>query len=92
MHFNSCVQRDARKLKGIDHVKSKDPYNMKEIVMPLHEYINYPIARDLVHNGATFQVFVFLNHTACCTYLFPYVYIQYTLLFFLMVWLNRLQD
>lgn len=24
--------------------------------MPLHEYINNPIARDIIHNGATFQV------------------------------------
>lgn len=24
--------------------------------MPLHEYINDPIARDIIHNGATFQV------------------------------------
>lgn len=33
-----------------------DPYNMEEIVMPLHEYIYDPIALDIVHNGATFQV------------------------------------
>lgn len=38
------------------HVKSKDPYNMEEIVMPLHKYIADPIAQDIVHNGATFQV------------------------------------
>lgn len=24
--------------------------------MPLHDYINHPVALDLVHNGATFQV------------------------------------
>lgn len=29
---------------------------MEEIVMPLHKYIEDPIAQDIVHNGATFQV------------------------------------
>lgn len=24
--------------------------------MPLHEYINNPIAQDIIHNGATLQV------------------------------------
>lgn len=33
-----------------------DPYNMGDVVMPLHEYINDPIAQDIIHNGATFQV------------------------------------
>ena len=33
-----------------------DPYVMPEIVMPLQEYIENPIAHDLIHNGATFQV------------------------------------
>ncbi|KAL4555945.1 hypothetical protein LXL04_038579 [Taraxacum kok-saghyz] len=32
-----------------------DSYNMDDIVMPLHEYINHPIAMDIVHNGATFR-------------------------------------
>lgn len=35
---------------------SSDPYDMSEIAMPLHEYIHDPIAHDIVHNGATFQV------------------------------------
>lgn len=43
---------------GSNDVKSNDPYNMEEMAMPLHEYINDPIARDIVHNGATFQVLV----------------------------------
>lgn len=48
-------QRDARGLQGLDS-GSNDPYNMEDMVMPLHEYINDPIARDIIHNGATFQV------------------------------------
>lgn len=54
--FHFCGQRDARKLRGIDHIESKDPYNMQEMAMPLDKYINDPVAHDIVHNGATFQV------------------------------------
>ncbi|CAI0397877.1 unnamed protein product [Linum tenue] len=48
-------RRDARKLRGSDRIESNNPYSMQEIVMPLLQYINDPIARDIVHNGATFQ-------------------------------------
>ncbi|XP_065867807.1 protein-tyrosine sulfotransferase [Euphorbia lathyris] len=56
-------RRDAMKLIGSNHVKSKIPYNMEEIVMPLHEYINDPIAHDVIHNGATFQVAGLTNNS-----------------------------
>ncbi|XP_037493249.1 protein-tyrosine sulfotransferase isoform X2 [Jatropha curcas] len=56
-------RRDARKLRGSNHVKSKDPYNMEEMVMPLHEYISDPIAHDIIHNGATFQVAGLTNNS-----------------------------
>lgn len=52
-YFNG--QRDAR--KGRNPVSSNDSYDMESVVMPLHEYINDPIAKDIIHNGATFQVF-----------------------------------
>lgn len=32
-----------------------DPYN-NSLVMPLHEWIEHPIAEELLHNGATLQV------------------------------------
>ena len=52
-----CIgQRDARRHSGPTYIRSNDSYNMEEIVMPLQEYINDPIARDIIHNGATFQV------------------------------------
>ncbi|XP_050213527.1 protein-tyrosine sulfotransferase [Mercurialis annua] len=63
MREDVFARRDARKLKGINHVKNKDPYNMEEIVMPLHEYINDPIAHDIIHNGATFQVAGLTNNS-----------------------------
>lgn len=50
------LQRDARKHNGAAPTDSSDPYNMEDIVMPLRDYITHPIARDIIHNGATFQV------------------------------------
>jgi len=32
-----------------------DPYN-NSLVMPLHEWIEHPLAQELIHNGATLQV------------------------------------
>lgn len=31
--------------------------------MPLHEYINHPVAMDIIHNGATFQVAGLTNNS-----------------------------
>lgn len=49
-------QRDARIMKDLKYVNINDSYNVKDVVMPLEEYINKPIAWDIIHNGATFQV------------------------------------
>lgn len=54
--FDQNEQRDARRRKGPPNSYGDDSYNMEEIVTPLHEFINHPVALDLVHNGATFQV------------------------------------
>ncbi|KAL6204846.1 hypothetical protein ACLB2K_022113 [Fragaria x ananassa] len=56
-------RREGRKLSGTFDVQSDDPYNMEEVVMPLHEYINHPIAQDIVHNGATLQVAGLTNNS-----------------------------
>ncbi len=32
-----------------------NPYN-NSLVMPLHEFVEHPIAEELLHNGATLQV------------------------------------
>lgn len=50
------LQREARTRRGETIINGNDPYNMQDIVIPLHKYINEPIAQDLIHNGATFQV------------------------------------
>ena len=46
----------VKKRRGPRDGYGNDSYNMDDIVMPLHEYINHPIAMDIVHNGATFHV------------------------------------
>ncbi|KAI3826489.1 hypothetical protein L1987_00537 [Smallanthus sonchifolius] len=56
-------RRDARKRRGPPYFIGNDSYDMEEIVMPLHDYINHPIALDLVHNGATFQVAGLTNNS-----------------------------
>lgn len=45
---------------GVTDVTGNDPYNMEEVAMPLEDYINDPIAMEIIHNGATFQVFIFM--------------------------------
>jgi len=48
-------QRDARVDK--EHSSKKiNAYDVEDMVMPLHEYINDPVAHEIIHNGATFQV------------------------------------
>lgn len=49
-------QRDARYSRGQNINESNDSYDMEDFAMPLQEYINDPVAVDVVHNGATFQV------------------------------------
>ncbi|KAM7496778.1 hypothetical protein LguiA_021192 [Lonicera macranthoides] len=64
MREDLFARRDARnKNRDPTYTKSNDSYNMEEIVMPLHEYINDPIARDIIHNGATFQVAGLTNNS-----------------------------
>ncbi|KAL2507074.1 Protein-tyrosine sulfotransferase [Forsythia ovata] len=52
------ARRDARKHRGQSYTMTNNSYDMEDILMPLHEYINEPIVQDIVHNGATFQPFV----------------------------------
>ncbi|KAI3876197.1 hypothetical protein MKW98_029149 [Papaver atlanticum] len=33
-----------------------DSYNMEQTVKPLRDFINNPVAHDIIHNGVTFQV------------------------------------
>ncbi|KAJ0793058.1 putative protein-tyrosine sulfotransferase [Helianthus annuus] len=56
-------RRDARKKRDPPFFYGNDSYDMEEVVMPLHDYINHPVALDLVHNGATFQVAGLTNNS-----------------------------
>ncbi|CAN4119320.1 unnamed protein product [Withania somnifera] len=63
MREDLFARSEARKQNGHSIVISTNPYDMKEIVMPLHEYINNPVAQDILHNGATFQVAGLTNNS-----------------------------
>ncbi|KAE8692913.1 Protein-tyrosine sulfotransferase [Hibiscus syriacus] len=63
MREDLFARRDARKARGTNEVTSIDPYNMEDIVMPLLNYINDPIAHEIVRNGATFQIAGLTNNS-----------------------------
>ncbi|KAI3738695.1 hypothetical protein L2E82_28792 [Cichorium intybus] len=63
MREDLFTRRDERKRRGPRNIYGNDSYDMEEIVMPLHEYINHNVAMDIVHNGATFQVAGLTNNS-----------------------------
>ncbi|XP_073291815.1 protein-tyrosine sulfotransferase isoform X3 [Primulina huaijiensis] len=63
MREDLFARRDARKLKGGAYLVTNNPYDMEDILMPLHEYINNPISQDIIHNGATFQIAGLTNNS-----------------------------
>lgn len=63
MREDLFARRDARISKGQSYIISNDSYDMEEILMPLRDYINDPIARDIIHNGATFQIAGLTNNS-----------------------------
>ncbi|XP_038970955.1 protein-tyrosine sulfotransferase [Phoenix dactylifera] len=67
MREDLFIRRDARKLgKFRELSEAHDSYNMEDMVMPLHEFINDPLAHEIIHNGATFQV-AGLTNNSCLT-------------------------
>ncbi|XP_073056194.1 protein-tyrosine sulfotransferase isoform X3 [Primulina eburnea] len=63
MREDLFARRDARKLKTGAYLATNNPYDMEDILMPLHEYINNPISQDIIHNGATFQIVGLTNNS-----------------------------
>lgn len=61
MREDLFARRDSRRHR--DFRKSNEPYNVEGVVMPLHEYINDPVAHEIIHNGATFQVAGLTNNS-----------------------------
>ncbi|XP_047093263.1 protein-tyrosine sulfotransferase-like [Lolium rigidum] len=63
MREDLFARRDAR---GIDNTRSSNkvnPYDVDDMAMPLHQYINDPVAHEIIHNGATFQVTGLTNNS-----------------------------
>ncbi|KAL9672913.1 hypothetical protein QQ045_029166 [Rhodiola kirilowii] len=63
MRRDLFARRDIRRSKEKNVTKNSDSYNMEAMSMPLHEYIKAPIAQDIIHNGATFQVAGLTNNS-----------------------------
>ncbi|XP_027912068.1 protein-tyrosine sulfotransferase isoform X3 [Vigna unguiculata] len=63
MREDLFARRDARYSRGQNIIESNDSYDMEDFAMPLQEYINDPVAMDVVHNGATFQVAGLTNNS-----------------------------
>ncbi|KAK8936535.1 Protein-tyrosine sulfotransferase [Platanthera zijinensis] len=48
--------RDARKYAAVRSFNGTiNPYDMNGLVMPLHSFVDDPMAHEIIHNGATFQ-------------------------------------
>ncbi|KAF8116231.1 hypothetical protein N665_0020s0083 [Sinapis alba] len=63
MREDLFARRDARKLKGVVIIEDDNPYDMEEMLMPLHKYLDTPTAHDIIHNGATFQIAGLTNNS-----------------------------
>ncbi|XP_042414091.1 protein-tyrosine sulfotransferase-like [Zingiber officinale] len=64
MRQDLFVRRHARELGRLRKIEeTNNPYDMEEMVMPLQEFINDPIAHEIIHNGATFQVAGLTNNS-----------------------------
>ncbi|KAJ4978819.1 hypothetical protein NE237_009599 [Protea cynaroides] len=64
MREDLFARRDARKHGEFSAIgESNDSYDMEDIVMPLSEFINDPVAHEIIHNGATLQVAGLTNNS-----------------------------
>ncbi|KAF3780089.1 Protein-tyrosine sulfotransferase [Nymphaea thermarum] len=55
--------RDARRNQSMMS-EERDPYNINQIALPLHDFVNDPLVHELVHNAVTLQV-AGLTETSC---------------------------
>ncbi|XP_010557334.1 PREDICTED: protein-tyrosine sulfotransferase [Tarenaya hassleriana] len=63
MREDLFARRDARKAREVVMIEDDNPYDMEEMLMPLHKYLDTPIAHDIIHNGATFQITGLTNNS-----------------------------
>ncbi|RLN12771.1 hypothetical protein C2845_PM09G03470 [Panicum miliaceum] len=62
MREDLFARRDAR-VDKVHSSKKVNAYDVEDMVMPLHEYINDPVAHEIIHNGATFQITGLTNNS-----------------------------
>lgn len=64
MREDLFARRDARKQSEVRSIKGMhNPYDMNELVMPLHTFVDDPMAHEIIHNGATFQLAGLTNNS-----------------------------
>ncbi|XP_042418780.1 protein-tyrosine sulfotransferase-like isoform X3 [Zingiber officinale] len=64
MRQDLFARRHARELGRFRKTEEmSNPYDVEEMAMPLQEFINDPIAHEIIHNGATFQVAGLTNNS-----------------------------
>ncbi|AQK80496.1 Protein-tyrosine sulfotransferase [Zea mays] len=63
MREDLFARRDARGVYKVHSSKKVNAYDVDDMVMPLHRYINDPVAHEIIHNGATFQITGLTNNS-----------------------------
>ncbi|KAK8962285.1 Protein-tyrosine sulfotransferase [Platanthera guangdongensis] len=64
MREDLFARRDARKYAAVRSFNGTiNPYDMNGLVMPLHSFVDDPMAHEIIHNGATFQVAGLTNNS-----------------------------
>ncbi|CAL5036887.1 unnamed protein product [Urochloa decumbens] len=63
MRQDLFARRDARGGDKVPSSKKVNAYDVEDMVMPLHQYINDPVAHEIIHNGATFQITGLTNNS-----------------------------
>lgn len=64
MREDLFARRDARQIERMAIEKeAENSYDMEAMLMPLREFIHHPLAHEIVHNGATFQVAGLTNNS-----------------------------
>ncbi|XP_020580821.1 protein-tyrosine sulfotransferase [Phalaenopsis equestris] len=64
MREDLFFRRDARKHAKVRSIEGmRNPYDISEVVMPLHAFVDDPMAHEIIHNGATFQLAGLTNNS-----------------------------
>ncbi|KAL6839681.1 hypothetical protein ACP4OV_030620 [Aristida adscensionis] len=63
MREDLFARRDARGIDRVNSTMKVNAYDVEDMVMPLHQYINDPVAHEIIHNGATFQITGLTNNS-----------------------------